>query len=66
VGDPKKITPHETDFYTQYFAIEATGHRIGLMICKRCGAAVLIGDEEVDGPALHDRWHERLNHEFWP
>ena len=42
--------------YYSYFAFDAEGHRIGLMTCKRCGAAVLLAKGE-DGPKIHDEWH---------
>ena len=45
------------DDYTKYFVVEAAGQRIGLCICRRCGATILLGDKDVDASALHDRWH---------
>lgn len=47
-GDPK---------YSQYYAVEAEGHRIGLMSCRRCGALVLLGDADFDAAKAHDAWH---------
>jgi hypothetical protein len=48
----------ETNNFTAYFEVEAVGQRIGLMTCKKCGAAVLLGDAPpVDAPGLHIKWH---------
>lgn len=44
--------------YTEYFGIEATGHRIGLASCKRCGVAVILGDPDFDAAQKHFEWHQ--------
>ena len=43
--------------YSEYFALETEGGRVGLMSCMRCGALVLIGDAAFDAAKAHDRWH---------
>jgi hypothetical protein len=46
--------------FTEYYGIEATGHRIGLMSCKTCGAVVLIGDADFNSPTAHREWHKLI------
>lgn len=53
------MKPPDFMHYTQYFGVEATGSRIGLCTCRRCGATVLLGDDQADGIALHDEWHRK-------
>ncbi len=48
-GPPEQFTP--------YYGVEATGHRIGLMQCRRCGAVVILGDPDFAGANVHDQWH---------
>lgn len=48
------------DRYTQHFGIESAAGRIGLCICRECGATILLGDEQADSILLHDAWHEWL------
>ena len=45
--------------FSNYFAVEAEGQRIGLMVCLRCGATILLGDANADGPKIHDVWHDK-------
>jgi len=47
----------DRDRWTEYFELEAVGHRIGLMTCKLCGATVLLGDREFDSAKKHEEWH---------
>lgn len=49
--------------YSAYFTVEATGARIGLMTCLRCGVVVLLGDKDRDASRLHDAWHRRTDGE---
>ena len=56
-------TPQEPNRYTEYFGVEATGSRIGLMLCRDCGATILLGDEQADAPKIHDEWHKNLKGE---
>jgi hypothetical protein len=44
--------------YTQYFGVEATGSRIGLCVCRDCGATILLGDEQADSMTIHNKWHD--------
>lgn len=43
---------------TQYYAVEAEGHRIGLCCCLRCGAVLLLGDKDFNSPKVHLAWHK--------
>lgn len=46
--------------YAPYFTVAAEGHRIGLMVCRRCGATVLVTEATAmpENPAeIHDAWH---------
>jgi hypothetical protein len=45
---------------TEYYAIDAEGHRIGLCCCRGCGAVLLIGDPGFDSVTVHLAWHEKL------
>lgn len=45
--------------YEEYYELEAAGVHIGVMTCKRCGAAVIL-DKAASGPKLHDAWHESV------
>lgn len=54
------MSKHWEDNYTQYFGVEATGMRIGLCTCRRCGATVIIGDDQADATDLHDDWHRSV------
>ena len=56
-------TPQEPNRYTEYFGVETTGSRIGLMVCRDCGATILLGDEQADAPKIHDEWHKSLEGE---
>ena len=47
------------DLYEPYVVVAAEGRRIGLMTCKRCGAAVMFDEAGVDGPQRHEEWHDR-------
>ena len=42
--------------YSPAYAIHAEGERIGLVICRRCGAALLLSTS-ADAIAMHDQWH---------
>ena len=45
--------------YTGYRPIIAEGARIGIAVCKRCGAAICLDPQDTfDSYALHDEWHE--------
>ena len=49
-------------YYTPYIAIQAEGGRVGLTTCRRCGAAILIGDTGTDeAMPLHEAWHALLS-----
>lgn len=50
-GKPLQMTP--------YAAVMTEGGRLGLMTCLHCGAVVMTGENEADGPGLHEQWHER-------
>lgn len=44
--------------FTELTMFEAENARVGLAVCRRCGAAVLLDPrEEVDVFKLHDAWH---------
>lgn len=43
--------------YTHYFELAAVGQRIGLKTCLRCGAAIIVGEPEVDPTIIHWHWH---------
>jgi len=57
-ADLGRRTPDVSD-YTSYHVMAAEGHRIGLMTCKRCGATIVLSDEDPDWAVTHDRWHDR-------
>lgn len=47
------------DRYTGTRAIRAEGARIGLTVCKACGAALVIDiGIDFDVFARHNEWHE--------
>ena len=48
----------DIESYSEYYALNAEGHRIGLCICRTCGATVLLGDPQCDAPLIHSRWHD--------
>lgn len=55
-GSPEPTRPQ--DEYTGYRAVQAEGARIGIAVCKRCGAAICIDpSDDFDAYALHDSWH---------
>jgi hypothetical protein len=43
--------------YTPYFEVEAVGQRIGIVSCRLCGAAVVVGEKDFDAPARHTHFH---------
>jgi hypothetical protein len=47
------------EWYTEYITFAAEGLRAGLLSCKRCGAALLIGVGD-DPTVRHDEWHEKM------
>lgn len=54
------MAKHEN--YDKYFeaarAIQAEGARVGIAICRTCGAAVLIDPaSQEDYPRKHAEWH---------
>lgn len=51
-----KKTP-KIDF-THYYTIEAEGGRVGLAICKYCGATVILGDE-FNAMIVHANFHKK-------
>lgn len=42
-----------TSQFTPCFVLLAEGGRIGLSTCRQCGATVMFGDDECDGPTIH-------------
>jgi hypothetical protein len=52
-----KQSIHES--YTEYWTVDATGHRIGLVTCRVCGATVIVGDPEKNWADVHGAWHEK-------
>ena len=46
--------------FTDYWGIETAAGRIGLVCCRRCGAAVIVGDEENDWATVHEEWHREM------
>lgn len=41
--------------------LQAEGARIGLIVCPKCGAAILVDPrDDVDLGKLHEEWHEAL------
>lgn len=44
--------------YSQYYELKAIGDRIGLCICLKCGATVLLGDKDCDSTEIHEEWHK--------
>lgn len=51
------MTERQAGGYTEYYALETEGGRVGLMSCRRCGALILIGDASFDAAKAHDQWH---------
>jgi hypothetical protein len=48
----------EDSNYSPATVLEAEGARVGFVICKRCGAALLLDPrDKVNPTAVHDRWH---------
>jgi hypothetical protein len=45
---------------TPYATIETTAGRMGLVTCLHCGAALLLGDVDADGPGIHEKWHAQM------
>ncbi len=45
--------------YEPYYAVEAEGYRIGLMVCKHCGAAILVA-KDTTASIIHDKWHNSM------
>jgi hypothetical protein len=42
-------------------AIAAEGARCGIVICRRCGVALLLDpDEKVNVLQVHEAWHDAL------
>lgn len=53
--------PPDPDHYTQLRIVAAEGARIGVLICRRCGAAVVLDPSDKFGAdTLHDTWHAEL------
>jgi hypothetical protein len=59
MSDDTNITDRR-ERYTEYIAFAAEGLRAGLLSCKRCGAALLIGVGD-DPTVRHDEWHEKMD-----
>lgn len=49
--DPKK--------YEHGAVVSAEGARIAFVVCKRCGAAILL-HPTIDTMKLHDEWHDEI------
>lgn len=47
--------------YDSYYAFDTEGGRIGIQACLRCGAAVIVGNKDVDVHKIHDDWHDSLS-----
>lgn len=48
--------------YSPYREAEATGSRIGIMTCLRCGATVVIDPGDLEqATTIHDRWHSSMS-----
>ena len=45
--------------FSRYYILNAEGHRIGLVTCLECGAAVVLDDEKYD--EKHVGWHAKLD-----
>lgn len=46
--------------YEPRYTVSAEGWRIGLAVCKTCGAVVLMGgDGEDKSLERHDAWHRK-------
>lgn len=43
--------------YTQYYVLEGEGGRFGICICKICGAAIVIDNDNA--MKIHDEWHKK-------
>lgn len=53
--------PDITRLFTALTAWSAEGARVGLVSCRSCGAAILLGGQlSVDTLALHVEWHAAL------
>lgn len=54
----------EAAHYTPVTVWPAEGVRVGLVTCRRCGAAILLDPRDEDGSedrtalGIHDAWHE--------
>jgi hypothetical protein len=44
-------------WFTPYHAFVTEGGRIGLVSCRLCGAALIVGDENLDTFSKHVHWH---------
>lgn len=50
-----------SNHYTTTRAVPAEGARIGFLSCERCGAALVLDeDDDVNVLELHDVWHMRV------
>ena len=52
----KPTDMHDPAKYSAYYAFATEGGRIGIVTCLRCGAAIILGQEE--GIKLHDAFHD--------
>ena len=43
--------------YIESYVLEARGGWIGLSMCLRCGAAVLLCEGTANPLSMHDEWH---------
>lgn len=46
------------DRVSEYVAVPAEGERIGLLVCKLCGAAILLASVAPSAVETHMAWHE--------
>lgn len=47
--------------YTPLRIVAAEGARIGIVICRRCGAAIVLDPlDKFGADDLHDAWHDEL------
>lgn len=44
-------------WFTRYYPFTTEGGRIGLMSCRICGAAVILGDSDQKSPEAHIHFH---------
>lgn len=51
--------------YTEYREVVAAGAIVGLISCKRCGAALILdpydGAQGVNVLKIHDAWHSYID-----